>query len=158
MIPAAALAFISRWLQPALLVALVTTSATCFWLHFQNQGLRTAAAEHEAEIMQHIAAGEAAARAVEAEWREKYTLREMEHAEQAQAGDRALRAALNRVRVAEAAAARRPAEEAPATCSGYDAPPSQLSAAHREFLVRLGAEADDVVRQLQLCQGLVVIH
>lgn len=64
--------------------------------------------------------------------------------------------ALKRVRQYEAESrARKPAETAPAECRTYDASPAQLSIADREFLVRLGAEADTLALKVNALQDYI---
>lgn len=72
--------------------------------------------------------------------------------ERIHAGNAALAAAVERVRVASAARPRAPAAAAPAACGDYEALPGQLSQPDREFLVRLAAEADAVVVDLELAR------
>lgn len=62
-----------------------------------------------------------------------------------------LNAVINRLRREREAKPLKPAEGAPTACREYEAPPSQLSDAHRELLVRLGAEADQVVVERNAC-------
>lgn len=67
-----------------------------------------------------------------------------------------LDSALKRLRVAQASArTRKPAEAAPAECRSYEAPPSQLSLEDREFLVRIGAEADALAQQVISLQDYI---
>jgi hypothetical protein len=76
--------------------------------------------------------------------------------ERIHAGTLALDAALERMRDATRRRPLAPAAAAPAPCRDYAAAPSQLSEQDREFLVRLGAEADAVVEQLGACQRYAV--
>jgi len=64
--------------------------------------------------------------------------------------------ALRRVRLATASARdRKPAPSAPAECQAYDASPAQLSEQDREFLVRLGSEADQLAQQVNALQQYI---
>jgi signal transduction histidine kinase len=66
-----------------------------------------------------------------------------------------LASALRRVREYEASGARKPAEAAPAECGTYDASPAQLSIEDREFLVRLGSEADGLALKVNALQDYI---
>jgi len=67
-----------------------------------------------------------------------------------------LDAALKRVRLVTASTSnRKPAPSAPAECKAYDASPAQLSEQDREFLVRLGSEADQLAHQVNSLQQYI---
>jgi hypothetical protein len=72
--------------------------------------------------------------------------------ERIHANNAALDAALGRVRDATRRRPLAPAATAPAACRDHEAGPDQLPEPDREFLVRLGAEADAVGEQLGACQ------
>jgi hypothetical protein len=63
-----------------------------------------------------------------------------------------LDAALDRLRRVPKLA---PVKDAPTECGAYEAAPNQLSEPDREFLVRLGAEADEVAYRLKALQEYV---
>lgn len=70
--------------------------------------------------------------------------------------ERSLVAALERVRKYKASAGvSQPAEAAPAECRAYEASPAQLSDKDREFLVRIGAEADGLAEQVNALQKYI---
>ena len=120
----------------------------------QVGALKTAAAKSEAAAMKAVAEAERRARAEENRLREQAQKVETAYEAKLQDRDRALAAALSRLRDG-AVRPRQPAPAAPATCGDYDAPPAQLSLSDREFLVRLGDEADRAVEQLTACQAFV---
>lgn len=69
---------------------------------------------------------------------------------------RDLNRALERVRKYKASAGpSKPAEAAPAECRDYEASATQLSDADREFLVRIGSEADALAHQVNALQQYI---
>ncbi|MFN9029629.1 MAG: hypothetical protein ACK54C_02145 [Betaproteobacteria bacterium] len=145
-----------RNIERGLWIALIGVSGLfCFSLYAENAKLKLEIAERENDIIMHIAESEAKLRQQEAAAVKRVNQLEIEHAAQSQDRDRALSAALGRLRDAEARAARKPAADAPATCRDYGASPDQLSVSDREILVRLGAAADEVAGRLALCRAYV---
>jgi hypothetical protein len=137
----------------ALIVVFATATAVSFYV--QNQKLKVQIADRESQIAVAVAEGEAKAREAEQAAAERVNQVEIDYAAKSQDNQRALAAALGRLRDAEARAARQPASAAPATCRNYDASPDQLSLPDREILVRLGAAADEIAGRLALCAGYV---
>lgn len=137
----------------ALIVVFATATAVSFYV--QNQKLKVQIADRDSQIARAVAEGEARNREIEREANERVNQLEVEYAAKSQGRDRALAAALGRLRDAEARAARKPAASAPATCRDYDAGPDQLSVSDREILVRLGAAANEVAGRLALCRAYV---
>jgi hypothetical protein len=102
------------------------------------------------------AQAEADRAAVEAAAKARTTEIVAHYQERIHAKDTALAAALERVQHAARVRPLAPAAAAPAACRDYEAGPEQLSPAHREFLVRLGSDADRVAEQLTACQQYAV--
>jgi len=151
--------FIAQYWKPLAIVAIVVAVLAIAYGRGRSDAIAVWKPRLEALQAAHAAASALAMQQREAEKAQHVTERDAIVAhlqERLHAKDDALAAALERVRGATRVRALAPASAAPAPCRDYEAGPEQLSEPHREFLVRLGAEADGVAEQLGACQKYAI--
>jgi hypothetical protein len=155
------LGWLLRYLSPLLGVVIAVLLSVSGWLYVTKQSLELDFAKYKSASVEALAKANYEANEKEREAREANDNVSNDYQKREESLRSELDAALARVRNHKNNTPRlQPASNTPAECRNYEAPPSRLSQADREFLVRIGAEADQVAAQLAAAQEYIdkVVH
>lgn len=144
------------WLLLGFVVVIFGLIGTTAYKEYQLNDVRAEYAEYVATQSALMAEAERQAKEkLDEQVRAKVEI-EAAYQDRLAANKRSLDRTLERLRHAKASAGpSKPAEAAPSECRDYEASPTQLSGEDREFLARIGAEADALANQVNALQDYI---